>query len=208
MLLALARAMRRLQTSHHLSRRPRRNDRPNTLGADIAPRAVTAKRDLLRLVRAVVSPPGEGRAISSAIHALGTRGRDAASQHLTPPLAPPEEPFGPSDGRRACKLNTGSPLLAALRGPASGHAWTDSSLRSHTHRWTFEHRPPPRTTLSAHRRLTMTRPPMRHDIARASYRPPYCLSLGIYAIRYVIPTLKHQALAHRTDTCHRVHITD
>eukprot|EP00966_Prymnesium_polylepis_P089231 2065831-Prymnesium_polylepis.1 len=38
MLLALARVMRRLHTSHHLSRRPRRDDRPNTLGGDITPR--------------------------------------------------------------------------------------------------------------------------------------------------------------------------
>eukprot|EP00966_Prymnesium_polylepis_P173708 4017814-Prymnesium_polylepis.1 len=30
-------------------------------------------------------------------------------------LAPPEEPFGSSDGRRACKPNTESPLPAALR---------------------------------------------------------------------------------------------
>ena len=49
---------------------------------------------------------------------------------------------------------------------------------------------------------------MRHDIARASHRPPYCLSLGMYAIRYVVATLQHQALAHRTDTRRRVHIKD
>eukprot|EP00966_Prymnesium_polylepis_P119889 2770350-Prymnesium_polylepis.1 len=71
----------------------------------MAPRAVTAERDLLRLVSAVATPPGKDTAISSAIHALGTLARDAASPHLTPPLAGklalPEEPLGPSEGRRA-----------------------------------------------------------------------------------------------------------
>ena len=49
---------------------------------------------------------------------------------------------------------------------------------------------------------------MRHDIARASHRPPYCLSLGTYAIRYVLLTLQHQALAHWPETRRRVHIKD
>jgi hypothetical protein len=112
-----------------------RNGCPNTLGAcgAIAPRAMTANRDLLWLVRAVASPYGKDRPTSSALHALGIRVRDAAWPHLTPPLAPPEEPFGPSDGRRACKINTGSPLPAALRRPAHGHVLTDASLRPHTH---------------------------------------------------------------------------
>eukprot|EP00966_Prymnesium_polylepis_P160228 3704393-Prymnesium_polylepis.1 len=62
---------------------------------------MTAERDLLCLVRDVASQPGKGTAISSVLHPLGARSRDAASPHLTrPPLAPPEEPFGPSDGRR------------------------------------------------------------------------------------------------------------
>eukprot|EP00966_Prymnesium_polylepis_P029940 695560-Prymnesium_polylepis.1 len=61
---------------------------------------MTAKRDLLRLVRAVASSPSKDRAISSAPHALGIRVSDVASPHLTPPFAPPEAPFGPSDGRR------------------------------------------------------------------------------------------------------------
>ena len=110
-----------------------RNECQNTLGSPIAPRAMTAGRDLLWIVRAVSNVLGKDRAISSALHALGTRVCDAASPHLTPPLAPPEEPFGPSDGRRACKLNTGSPIPAALRGPARDHASSDSSLCSHTH---------------------------------------------------------------------------
>ena len=38
---------------------------------DIESRAMTAKRDLLRLVRAVASPPDKDTALSSAIHALG-----------------------------------------------------------------------------------------------------------------------------------------
>ena len=106
---------------------------------------MTGKRDLIRLVRAVASSSGKDRAISSALHALGTRVRDAASPHLTPPLAPPlEEPFGSSDGQRACKPNTGSPLPAAPRGPSRDHVSTDSSLSSHTHPQSFEHRPPPR----------------------------------------------------------------
>ena len=90
---------------------------------------MTAERDLLRLTRAVAGPSDKATAISSAIHALGARLRDAASPHLTPPLAPPEEPFGPSVGRRACKPNTGSPLPAALRGPASDYVSTDSSFK-------------------------------------------------------------------------------
>ena len=49
---------------------------------------------------------------------------------------------------------------------------------------------------------------MRHDIARASHRPPYCLSLGTYAIRYVLLTLQHQALAHWPETRRCVHIKD
>eukprot|EP00966_Prymnesium_polylepis_P029169 677019-Prymnesium_polylepis.1 len=73
--------------------------------------------------------------------------RRHTSPHLTPPLAPPEEPSGPSDERRACKPNTGSPLPAPLRGPARDHVSTDSSLSSHTHIINLEHRPPPRTTL-------------------------------------------------------------
>eukprot|EP00966_Prymnesium_polylepis_P283679 6553883-Prymnesium_polylepis.1 len=46
---------------------------------------------------------------------------------------PREEPFGASDGRRACKLNTGSQLPVALRGPVRGNISTDSSVRPHTH---------------------------------------------------------------------------
>ena len=176
--------------------------------SDIAPRAVTAKRDLLRLVRAVASPLGKDTTLSSAIHALGIRLRDAASPHLTTPLAPPEEPFGASDGRRACKLNTGSPLPAALRGPVRGNISTDASFRPHTHLLNIEHRPPPCTTLSADRRPKTARPPMRHDVARASRWPSHCLSLWLCSIRYTIPTLQHQALAHRPVTRRRVHITD
>ena len=168
MLLELARAMRRLHTSHHLSCRPRRNNRPNTLGGDIAPRAVTAKRDLLRLVRAVASSPGKDTALSSAIHALGARSRDAASPYLTPPLMPPEEPFGPSEGRRARKIKTSSPLPATPMRPGCYHVLTDTSLTPHTPRYNLEHRPPPRTIITALRRPTTARPPMRHDIARAS----------------------------------------
>eukprot|EP00966_Prymnesium_polylepis_P195788 4537773-Prymnesium_polylepis.1 len=54
-----------------------RNECPNTLGGAIALRAMTAKRYLLWLVRAVASPPGKDRASSSALHALGIRVRDA-----------------------------------------------------------------------------------------------------------------------------------
>eukprot|EP00966_Prymnesium_polylepis_P205465 4761615-Prymnesium_polylepis.1 len=61
---------------------------------------MTAKRDLLRLARAVAGPSGKDTALISASHALGARSRDAASPYLTPPLMePPEEPFGPSEGR-------------------------------------------------------------------------------------------------------------
>eukprot|EP00966_Prymnesium_polylepis_P181942 4214519-Prymnesium_polylepis.1 len=79
-----------------------RGGRRRTRGpeSDIAPRAMTAERDPLRLLRVVASPSAKDRTISSAIHALGTRLRDVASPHLTPPLAPPEEPLGPSDERR------------------------------------------------------------------------------------------------------------
>ena len=168
MLLALARAMRRLNTSHRLSRRPRRNDSPNTLGGDMLVRAMTAKRDLLRLARAVASPPGKDTALSSALHALGARSRDAASPYLTPPLMPPEEPFGPSEGRRARKIKTSSPLPATPMRPGCCHILTDTSLTPHTPRYNLEHRPPPRTIIAALRRPTTARPPMRHDIARAS----------------------------------------
>eukprot|EP00966_Prymnesium_polylepis_P144844 3344628-Prymnesium_polylepis.1 len=60
---------------------------------------MTTKRDLLRLVRAVVSPPGKDTALSSAIYALGARSRDAASPYLTPPLMPPYS-RSPLDPRR------------------------------------------------------------------------------------------------------------
>eukprot|EP00966_Prymnesium_polylepis_P232901 5386584-Prymnesium_polylepis.1 len=49
---------------------------------------MTAERELLRLLRAVASPSGKDTATSSALHALGTRVLDAASPHLTSPLAP------------------------------------------------------------------------------------------------------------------------
>ena len=94
----------------------------------MAPRAVTAKRDLLGLVRAITSPPGKDTAISSAIHALRARSRDAASPHLTPHLVPPEEPFGPSEGRRARKIKTSSPLPATPMRPGCWHVLTDTSL--------------------------------------------------------------------------------
>eukprot|EP00966_Prymnesium_polylepis_P182399 4225508-Prymnesium_polylepis.1 len=45
------------------------------------------------------------------------------SRRRRSPLDPP-----PSDGRRACKPNTGSALPVALRGAASGQVSTDASL--------------------------------------------------------------------------------
>ena len=105
---------------------------------------MTGKRDLIRLVRAVASSFGKDRAISSALHALGTRVRDAASPHLTPPLAPLEEPLWTPDGQRACKPNTGSPILVTLKASSRGHVSTDSISSSHTHKHVLEHRPPPR----------------------------------------------------------------
>ena len=144
------------------------NECPNTIGGPIAPRAMTAKRDFLGLARAITSPPGKDTAISSAIHALRARSRDAASPHLTPPLVPPEEPFGPSEGRRARKIKTSSPLPATPMRPGCWHVLTDTSLTPLTPPYNLEHRPPPHTTLSADRRPKTARSPMRHDIARAS----------------------------------------